>query len=113
MITKQEYLSRLANLQRKASENGLEAFLVSSEESIYYPNHLHAFAEQWCAAQWASNEHGKMGRCQVFKIVLAALEYCKANGVKRVLLRASEAGKPIYERIGFVSSPEMMRISLE
>jgi len=54
-----------------------------------------------------------MGRCQVFKIVLAALEYCKANGVKRVLLRASEAGKPIYERIGFVSSPEMMRISLE
>jgi hypothetical protein len=29
MITKQEYLSRLANLQRKASENGLEAFLVS------------------------------------------------------------------------------------
>ena len=36
MITKQEYLSRLANLQRKASENGLEAFLVSGEESIYY-----------------------------------------------------------------------------
>jgi len=36
MITKQEYLSRLANLQRKASENDLEAFLVSSEESIYY-----------------------------------------------------------------------------
>ena len=36
MITKQEYLSRLANLQRKASENDLEAFLVSSEESIYF-----------------------------------------------------------------------------
>lgn len=36
MITKQEYLSRLANLQRKVSENDLEAFLVSSEESIYY-----------------------------------------------------------------------------
>jgi len=36
MITKQEYLSRLANLQRKTSQNGLEAFLVSSEESIYY-----------------------------------------------------------------------------
>jgi Xaa-Pro aminopeptidase len=36
MITKQEYLSRLANLQRKAFETDLEAFLVSSEESIYY-----------------------------------------------------------------------------
>jgi Xaa-Pro dipeptidase len=36
MFTKQEYTSRLANLQHKISENGLEAFLVSGEESIYY-----------------------------------------------------------------------------
>jgi Xaa-Pro dipeptidase len=36
MITKQEYLLRMANLQRKTSDKGLEAFLVSSEESIYY-----------------------------------------------------------------------------
>jgi Xaa-Pro aminopeptidase len=36
MITKQEHVSRFVNLQRKVSENGLEAFLISSEESIYY-----------------------------------------------------------------------------
>ena len=56
---------------------------------------------------------GSRGKNLASRIVLTALEYCKANGIRRVLLSASKAGKPIYERIGFVSSPEMMRISLE
>jgi GNAT superfamily N-acetyltransferase len=47
------------------------------------------------------------------RIVRTVLEYCKANGIKRALLSASEGGRPVYERIGFVSSPEMMRIFLE
>ena len=58
-------------------------------------------------------EPGSRGQNLASRIVLTALEYCKANGIRRVLLSASNAGKPIYERIGFVSSPEMMRISLE
>jgi len=58
-------------------------------------------------------EPGSRGQNLASRIVIAALEYCKANGIRRVLLSASKAGKPIYERIGFVSSPEMMRISLE
>jgi Xaa-Pro dipeptidase len=36
MFTKQEHMSRLLKLQGKITEDGLEAFLVSSEESIYY-----------------------------------------------------------------------------
>ncbi len=36
MIPKSEYLQRMENLQQKTSENELDAFLVSSEESIYY-----------------------------------------------------------------------------
>jgi Xaa-Pro dipeptidase len=36
MITKQEYLSRMENLQRKVSENGLDLFIVSAFDSIYY-----------------------------------------------------------------------------
>ena len=58
-------------------------------------------------------EPGSRGKNLASRIVLTALEYCKANRIRRVLLSASKAGKPIYERIGFVSSPEMMRISLE
>jgi GNAT superfamily N-acetyltransferase len=47
------------------------------------------------------------------RIVRKALECCKANGIKRVILNASEAGRPIYERIGFSSSPDMMRFLIE
>ena len=36
MITKQEYLTRMADLQRRVSESGGGAFLVTGEESIYY-----------------------------------------------------------------------------
>lgn len=46
-------------------------------------------------------------------IVKAALQYCRENGIKRVVLNASEAGRPIYEKIGFISSPETMKIFLE
>lgn len=36
MITKAEYLDRINKLQKKVTENGLDAFVVSSEGSIYY-----------------------------------------------------------------------------
>lgn len=36
MITRAEYQQRVEKLQRRVAENELDAFLVSSEESIYY-----------------------------------------------------------------------------
>jgi GNAT superfamily N-acetyltransferase len=57
-------------------------------------------------------EPGSRGNNLASRIVLTALEYCKASGIRRILLSASAAGKPIYERIGFTSSPEMMWIFL-
>jgi Xaa-Pro dipeptidase len=36
MITKSEYLERINNLQKKIASNGLDAFLISGEGSIYY-----------------------------------------------------------------------------
>jgi len=53
------------------------------------------------------------GKNLASRIVRTALAYCKANGVRRVILNASEAGKPIYEKMGFSSSPEMMRIFID
>ena len=50
-------------------------------------------------------EPERRGKNLASRIVRTALAYCKANGVRRVILNASEAGKPIYEKIGFSSSP--------
>lgn len=36
MISKQEYLERMARMQKQVAAHGLDAFLVSAEESIYY-----------------------------------------------------------------------------
>jgi GNAT superfamily N-acetyltransferase len=47
------------------------------------------------------------------KIVDRAIQYCQQNGIKRVILNASDAGKPIYEKSGFVSSHETMRFFIQ
>ncbi len=58
-------------------------------------------------------ERGFRGKNFAGRIVRKALEHCKANGIKRVILNASEAGRPIYERIGFSELPEMMGVFIE
>jgi GNAT superfamily N-acetyltransferase len=47
------------------------------------------------------------------RILKQALDLCRAMGIKRILLNTSEAGRPLYEKIGFRSAPDMMRLLLE
>jgi len=47
------------------------------------------------------------------KIVDRAIHYCQKNGINRVVLNASDAGKPMYDKLGFVSSPETMRLLIK
>jgi hypothetical protein len=42
------------------------------------------------------------------KIVDSAIQYFRDNGISHVLLNASDAGKSIYEKAGFVPLPETM-----
>jgi N-acetylglutamate synthase-like GNAT family acetyltransferase len=46
-------------------------------------------------------------------IIKKAIQYCRNNGIRRVFLNASEAGRPIYEKVGFHSAPEIMRLMIE
>jgi GNAT superfamily N-acetyltransferase len=41
-----------------------------------------------------------------------AIEWCRANGLSTVILHASDAGRPLYQSMGFHSSTEM-RIVLD
>jgi len=45
-------------------------------------------------------------------IIDEAVNYCKKLGIKRMILNASDSGKPIYEKYGFVSAPDTMRLFL-
>lgn len=53
------------------------------------------------------------GRKYAQEIIERAIQYCKENGINRVILNASDAGRPIYEKSGFVSLPETMRLLIK
>lgn len=45
------------------------------------------------------------------RITRAAADYCRTLGIRRLYLFASEAGRPVYTRAGFVPVPNMMIFS--
>ncbi|MCB2186815.1 MAG: GNAT family N-acetyltransferase [Deltaproteobacteria bacterium] len=47
------------------------------------------------------------------RLVQRLLEECRRQGVRRVLLHASPAGRPVYEKFGFASAPETMRLIMD
>ena len=46
------------------------------------------------------------------RITKQAMTYCRSQGIKRMILEASDAGRPIYEKLGFQPSGRTMRLSL-
>jgi len=50
-------------------------------------------------------EHRRIGLGR--RIVEQAIEYCKTQGIKRIVLTASPMGRPLYESLGFETSKEL------
>jgi GNAT superfamily N-acetyltransferase len=56
-------------------------------------------------------QHRKQGLAR--RLMEAMHDYCRAEGIERVVLNASTFGKPIYDAMGYVVADEpMMRIRL-
>lgn len=45
-------------------------------------------------------------------IIERAIDYCKANGIHRIMLQASLAGRSLYKKLGFTEAPDTMRLIL-
>jgi GNAT superfamily N-acetyltransferase len=55
-------------------------------------------------------EHRRSGLARV--LMRAALDWCRANGIRAVILHASDQGRPLYESLGFRPTNEM-RLTIE
>ena len=52
----------------------------------------------------AGYRSGGVGR----KLMQALIDWCRKSGYSRVALRATEMGRPLYQKLGFVSDPTMV-----
>ena len=43
-------------------------------------------------------------------LVRKIIEQCKVIGIRRIMLSASDAGKPVYQKMGFDSMADMMKL---
>ncbi|HEX6161948.1 MAG TPA: GNAT family N-acetyltransferase [Vicinamibacterales bacterium] len=60
---------------------------------------------------YTSPTHRKQGLAR--RLMEAMHDYCRAEGIERVVLNASTFGKPLYDAMGYVVTGEpMMRIKL-
>jgi GNAT superfamily N-acetyltransferase len=44
------------------------------------------------------------------RIIDEAILYCKGKGIKRMILAASDAGRPLYKQVGFLPAENLMRL---
>jgi GNAT superfamily N-acetyltransferase len=62
-------------------------------------------------SMYTDKEH--RGRKCAERIMQQVLDHCRAQGIRRIILNASEAGQPVYEKLGFRTASDMMRLILE
>jgi GNAT superfamily N-acetyltransferase len=59
----------------------------------------------WMLNVYTEPEFRRLGMAA--RLVETAVDWCRNSGIRSVYLHASESGRPLYERMGFVSSNEM------
>jgi GNAT superfamily N-acetyltransferase len=74
------------------------------------PGHLDGQPEALVLSVWTDPAHRRRGLAT--RLMEAILTWCRAEGIRRVTLHASDAGRSVYERLGFRPTNEM-RLELE
>jgi GNAT superfamily N-acetyltransferase len=80
------------------------AFLRSGRSNILLD------VEATLAGIYTAPGHRRRGIAR--ELTLRAIEWCKAQNCVRIRLQASDAGRPLYESLGFKTFREMMKLDL-
>ena len=104
-------------IEAKLAEGHLVGFIVRTPEGkiagsgcvwvrdeVPRPNYPREVVP-YLMSMYTENEFRRKGVAKM--IVEAAMKWCRANGFERILLHASDAGKPLYEAFGFEPTREM------
>ncbi len=70
-----------------------------------------SFKVAYLHSMYTERSHRNM-KC-AHRILCEAIGCCKSAGIKRIILNASAAGQPIYQKVGFRSASDMMRLLIE
>jgi N-acetylglutamate synthase-like GNAT family acetyltransferase len=76
----------------------ITSMVPNPDDSSYYIGYLHSI--------FTENQFRKRGLAE--RVVRCILDYCKSNNINRVLLNTSEAGRSVYDKIGFINSDNTM-----
>jgi GNAT superfamily N-acetyltransferase len=80
----------------------ITSMVPNPADSSYLVGYLHSV--------FTENEFRKKGLAKI--VVRSILDYCKSKNINRVQLNASEAGRSVYEKLGFKNSDITMTINL-
>lgn len=123
-ISKFEEIERsyLEKLQHQIEDDSCQAWVVENENKIVAsgaisivkmvptPDDL-SYEVAYLHSMYTDKNY--RNRKLAGSIIDKAIQYCKSKGFKRIILNASEAGRPVYQKIGFKPAEDMMRLWLE
>ena len=103
-VSKREYLSWFAIAEDGSVAAGAGLWLMNWPPSL-------RISEPWRGNILnVYTERGHRRRGLARRLVTAATEWCRANGISVVILHASDEGRPLYEALGFQPTNELRLI---
>jgi len=69
------------------------------------PGHLSGGSEAHILNIYTEPSHRRLGLAR--KLMTAMLDWCRLQGIHRITLHASDAGRTLYESLGFIQTNEM------
>lgn len=82
---------------------------ISILNMVPTPNDL-SLRVAYLHSMYTAPEYRKAGCAS--RIIQETIAYCREHGINRIFLNASAAGRPVYQTLGFQTSPETMRLDL-